>query len=189
MERAAGTQPAAAYASRSIKAAAHENRERKTRPLFLPSAGLSCGRVCNYTAQQRKTRREPKNGHYAPACYVPAFNTRAPFDPRLRVRPIACARLSTAFWRQKPQQKKKQFCGLVPGLQPVKTAGALHPSAAEKNGRKNSPPCDIGSTAQKQPARVMVHSCGRGHHLRPASLAALASACARVGLWPFLPLI
>ena len=41
---------------------------------------------------------------------------------------------------------------------------------------------------EKQPSRVMVHSCGRGHHLRPASLAALASACARVGLWPFLPL-
>lgn len=147
----------------------------KKRPLFCPlRAYLVAG--CVIIQRSREKRAESKKTAFARACALQPSHRVQPnrariirgraFYPRLRVRPIACARCPPRY--RELQQKKKQFCGLVPGLQPVKTAGALHPSAAEKNGRKNSPPW------------VMVHSCSRGHHLRPASLAELASACARV---------
>ena len=97
------------------------------------------------------------------------------FDPRLWVRPIACAFAVV----QKPQQrkslartfvhrvqeakaaaeKKKQFCGLVPGLQPVKTAGALHPSAAEKNGRKTALPGDGSQLRPWPPSAPRLARC------------------------------
>lgn len=59
----------------------------------------------------------------------------------------------------KAAAEKKQFCGLVPGLQPVKTAGALHPSAAEKNGRKTALPGDGSQLRPWPPSAPRLARC------------------------------
>ena len=162
---------------------------------------------CVIIQRSREKRAESPKTAFARACALQPSHRVQPnrariirgraFDPRLWVRPIACAFVGRVCGRakaaaeKKPRvrvcrprlrscksrsRKKSSFAGLCRACSPSKRPGlSIHPQQRK--------------TAGKQPSRVMVHSCGRGHHLRPASLAALASACARVGLWPFSPLI
>ena len=81
------------------------------------------------------------------------------FDPRLWVRPIARTFVHRVQEAKAAAEKKKQFCGLVPGLQPVKTAGALHPSAAEKNGRKTALPGDGSQLRPWPPSAPRLARC------------------------------
>ena len=116
----------------------------------------------------------------------------ATMHPRVMCPRLIRARLSTlvsgsayrvrAFVHRVQEAKaaaeKKQFCGLVPGLQPVKTAGALHPSAAEKNGRKKQPALRYREYSPKTALP------GDGSQLRPwppsaPRLARCACECAR----------
>lgn len=88
-----------------------------------------------------------------------AHNTRPRFLPAFAGSAYRVRAFVSAFAVERSAAEKKQFCGLVPGLHPVKTAGALHPSAAEKNGRKTALPGDGSQLRPWPPSAPRLARC------------------------------
>ena len=116
MERAAGTQPAAAYASRSIKAAAHKKTESAKSALFFCPLRAYFVAGCVIIPAADEKRAESQKTAFARVCALqPSYRVwpnrariirgRA-FDPRLWVRPIACAFVGRVCGRAKAAAEK-----------------------------------------------------------------------------------